>query len=85
MQLDKTNYFREDDDDLKKQMDELFAEDKRGCHVYVLSAQASDMKRVLSIAKEKEMIGLNKIIYCIVIAVIIYRNKLNNNCQKSQR
>ena len=60
MQLDKTNYFREDDDDLKKQMDELFAEDKRGCHVYVLSAQASDMKRVLSIAKEKEMIGDDK-------------------------
>ena len=48
------------DDTIEKQMDELFAEDKRGCHVYVLSAQASDMKRVLSIAKEKEMIGDDK-------------------------
>ena len=41
-------------------MDELFADDKRGCHVYVLSAQASDMQRVFSIAKEKQMVGDDK-------------------------
>ena len=61
MQLDKAKYFRGDNSDLSKQLDELFADDdKRGCHVYVLSAQASDMQRVLSIAKEKQMIGDDK-------------------------
>ena len=58
MRLARFDHFRDklsaDDTELKKQLQEFLAEDTKngGCHVYVLSAQANDMKRVFDVANE---------------------------------
>ena len=58
MRLARFDHFRDklsaDDTELKKQLKEFLAEDTKngGCHVYVLSAQPNDMKRVFDVANE---------------------------------